>query len=82
VNGAAGGKCHNKADKLNTLSARADVDGILLCAAVSLDAGVQYLLARERVCRTRESIYFPPPDDFLFNRSVEMLYGFMAPRGS
>jgi hypothetical protein len=50
MNGAAGGKCHSKTYKLNTLSAQADVDGIFLYDAVSLDAGfcaILLAMARE-----------------------------------
>lgn len=53
VNGAAGGKCHNKTYKLNTLTwTQADVDGISPYDAVSLDvAGLCAILlamVRER----------------------------------
>jgi hypothetical protein len=45
VNGAAGGKCHNKTYKLNTLSARPMSMEFFLYDAVSLDAGLCAIFA-------------------------------------
>lgn len=66
MNGAAGGKCHNKTYKLNTLSAAADVDGVF--AFMMPVCAILLAMAREKVLCIRESIYFSLPDDFLFNR--------------